>query len=133
MDRKRLYISLTLGCIAGYVWLVVSVFQMNDGWTVCLFKRVTGLPCPACGSTRAMMELAGGNPAGSLAINPNGLVLSVLLVVLPLWLLRDCCTKDDSLYRFYNRAEQQLKRKWFFGLICLLVVLNWIWNIVKGL
>lgn len=131
MTRRGLYVSLALGCIAGYVWLFYSFSRMNEGVTLCLFKRVTGIPCPACGSTRAIMELIRGNLLTSLTTNPNGFVLSTLMLVLPVWLLWDVCKRGDSLYRFYIRAEQKLKGKFFFGVFCLIVVLNWMWNIYK--
>ena len=38
--------------------------------TLCPFRRLTGLPCPGCGSTRAVMSLLHGEPAKALAWNP---------------------------------------------------------------
>ena len=32
---------------------------------VCLFRRLTGRPCPACGVTRASVALLRGDPAGA--------------------------------------------------------------------
>jgi hypothetical protein len=37
------------------------------------------------------------------------------------------------LYNFYNQTELVLKRKWIAIPAILLVLLNWIWNIAKGL
>lgn len=36
----------------------------------CPFHAWTGLPCPGCGTTRAVVALAGGDPAAALAWNP---------------------------------------------------------------
>ena len=36
----------------------------------CPFHAWTGLPCPGCGATRAVMALAGGDPVAALAWNP---------------------------------------------------------------
>jgi hypothetical protein len=36
----------------------------------CPFRMLTGLPCPACGGTRALAALALGNLRQSLAFNP---------------------------------------------------------------
>jgi hypothetical protein len=37
---------------------------------VCPFRLATGLPCPTCGSTRALAALVAGHLARSLALNP---------------------------------------------------------------
>jgi hypothetical protein len=46
--------------------------------TPCLFKNATGVPCAACGGTRATFALAQGDPIAAFAFNP--LVVFVLVV-----------------------------------------------------
>ncbi len=41
--------------------------------STCLVKIATGLPCPACGMTRASLRLLRGDLAGSLATHPLAL------------------------------------------------------------
>jgi len=36
----------------------------------CLFKLLTGLPCPSCGATRAALDLARFDPAAAFAVSP---------------------------------------------------------------
>ena len=48
---------------------------------VCPFHAWTGLPCPGCGSTRAVLALAAGDPLGALAFHP---LLALGFVVLGL-------------------------------------------------
>lgn len=50
---------------------------------LCVFRRVTGMPCPGCGGTRCVMSLLGGDPAAAVAFNP---LLTAALVAGPLWL-----------------------------------------------
>jgi Protein of unknown function (DUF2752) len=45
--------------------------------TLCVFREVTGIPCPFCGGTTAAVQLGHGNVAGALAASP----LAVLLLV----------------------------------------------------
>ena len=47
----------------------------------CLFKSITGCPCPACGSTRALSRLVRGDLLGAAMLNP---LVVTLLLALPL-------------------------------------------------
>lgn len=50
------------------------------GPIVCPFRLITGLPCPFCGSTRAVGALLQLDIERSLALNPLGAVSLVILV-----------------------------------------------------
>jgi hypothetical protein len=45
----------------------------------CVFARLFHLPCPGCGSTRAVLALLGGDLHGVLRFNPFGPVIALLL------------------------------------------------------
>ncbi len=124
-----------LGSVAGFFWLVFNynTYRQNDGITVCFIKNVTGIPCPSCGSTRAVEALIHGHFVESILWNPIGLILTTLVIVLPIWILIDLARKQNSLFNFYQRAEIILRqRKYAIPAITLLIA-NWIWNIYKGL
>jgi len=42
----------------------------HPGPVLCLFRRLTGIPCPSCGLTRAAALIARGEFARSLAVHP---------------------------------------------------------------
>jgi hypothetical protein len=46
---------------------------------LCLFKRVTGVPCPTCGFTRGVFSLLRGHPVEAWLCNP--LLFSFLMVL----------------------------------------------------
>ncbi|HWT92124.1 MAG TPA: DUF2752 domain-containing protein [Solirubrobacteraceae bacterium] len=52
---------------------------------ICPFRAATGLPCPLCGSTRAVLLAAQGDPR---FLDYNAVMVAVLAVVAGLWLLR---------------------------------------------
>lgn len=57
----------------------------------CPLRAATGIPCPFCGMTRAVVAAIHGHLATSLAFNPGGSVVLVLAVVAlfrPAWLTR---------------------------------------------
>lgn len=53
----------------------------GEGFVICLFRRLSGIPCPGCGLTRAFLHLLGGDLVGSLRLHPAALVLAVELAI----------------------------------------------------
>jgi hypothetical protein len=136
MSRNKLYAILAAACAAGYIWPLVSYYRIVSNETdfgICLFKRVTGIPCPSCGSTRSIVSILNGDLSGGLFWNPFGIIIMAILIVAPIWMITDLLLKKDSLFRFYNQTEIFLRRKWIAIPAILLVLMNWIWNIYKGL
>ncbi len=137
MTKSKLYLLLILACIAGYIWLLITFYtnstSKDNEFGVCIFKSITTIPCPSCGSTRAILEFLKGNFLGSLYWNPIGFVLITIMFGSPIWVFYDILTKKSSLFNFYNHTELFLKRKWIVIPAILLVLANWIWNIYKGL
>lgn len=128
-----LYLLLLAGCLAGYGWLLHTVDHPQNELTVCLVKNVTGLPCPSCGSTRAVVALAQGDWWGALEWNPLGVLVALILLIAPVWIAYDMGNGKATLYNFSLRAETFLQQKWVAIPAVLLVLLNWIWNFSKGL
>jgi hypothetical protein len=136
MVRNKLYVVMSTACIAGYIWLFINYHQSVSGSIepgVCLFKRITGIPCPSCGSTRSVLSILNGDFVAALFWNPFGLIIMSILILAPLWILYDIVLHKDSLLKIYISSEIFLRRKWIAIPMILLVILNWIWNIYKGL
>jgi len=73
----------------GIVWVVlVGVFVLlkpaDSEATVCVFRNVTGVPCPTCGSTRAALAAVGGHPLEAIVFNPLVTVAGALTIA---WLV----------------------------------------------
>jgi len=135
MRKQTLYRVLAALSLGGYGWLGWSYASDNqDASTpsVCLFKLATHLPCPSCGVTRALLYLTKGDIRGCLLTNPLGLLLGLALVIVPSWVLIDTFRRSDSLFRWYRKGEGMMKG-WVSVVATILVALNWLWNIGKGL
>ena len=52
--------------------------------SLCVFHRLTGLPCPGCGLTRSVVCCAHGLFAASVSFHPLGVFVFAALVVLSL-------------------------------------------------
>jgi len=137
---KKTYILLAILSMAGYAWLGWNLVEDSSAPTACpvngacLFKAVTHLPCPSCGTTRALVLLMEGEVRGSLLVNPFGAVLGLMLIIVPIWILLDTIRKSNGFFRCYSLAERVLAtNKWISASAIAVVLLNWFWNISKGL
>lgn len=136
MRRKKLYLAIFFSSIAGYIWLYYNInFPKNAHHIggVCFIKQLTGVPCPSCGSTRSVISLLQGNLLDALYWNPIGLIILSIIIIAPLWVLFDYVFSKDSLLTSYLKAEQKIKNYKIAIPLIALVIINWIWNIKKGL
>lgn len=127
------YKFLLILIVAGYSWLTFNLVSTNTGshFTVCPFKTVTTIPCPSCGSTRSIEFALHGDIQNALLTNPLGLVTLVIMIVMPVWIISDFIRARYSFYTFYKASEQKISKGiWTISLI-VLILANWIWNIVK--
>ncbi len=132
-----LYTVLLVVSLTGYGWLYFSLNNQNtkqnkNSVPICLFKTLTTIPCPSCGSTRAILALGKGNFKEALHINPFGYVI-VMMMGIPFWIVFDLIRRKETFYRFYGAVEQFLKKRQHTFILLLIVLTNWIWNITKGL
>ena len=71
--QQRVPYALSFGAIAilaaAAAWLRIS---WTTGWipALCALRSLTGIPCPACHSTRALSALLTGKVGAALAFNP---------------------------------------------------------------
>lgn len=126
-SRNRLHIFIAASCFLAYIWLYLQTVTQNFG--VCIFKHVTGYPCPSCGTTSGVRSFLAGHYSDAFFQNPLSWVAIVALTVLPLWLTWDTLTSKETLWQMYQKAEEFIKKRpWPFIIIILLI---WIWNLTK--
>jgi len=134
ISKNHLYVLLLLFCVAGNSWLFMHVHSSwaNVVGPVCLLKKTTGIPCPSCGSTRSMIALVHGELIEGILWNPIGLILFCGLIIFPIWLVYDFCFRKHSLYLFCKHVEKKIVQKHVAWPLIVLLLLNWCWNIYKG-
>lgn len=132
--EKRFYTTFRVLCTAGYLWIGYAFLsvQFNLPQPVCLFKAVTAVPCPACGSTHAVQALFAGDVFHSVAINPLGLLSAIFLLVIPVWMVYDFILDKSGFFNAYCALELQLKKRNILIMVIITGCLNWIWNIYKN-
>ena len=130
--RRQLYPLLLLLISCGYVWLLVCNNNSRGvGWNGCLTRYFFHIPCPSCGTTRAVRAAFHGEWLESLCFNPLGILLAAMMVIIPFWILVDVFTGSTSLLKAYCFIERKF-RTWPYALGGILALLiNWIWNLLK--
>jgi hypothetical protein len=119
MNREQLYRTILIVCSAGFIYLWTDI-----GFS-CFFKSITGIPCPACGTTRFIQgDFRNGNPLG---------VIVGAALLLPISVIFDLFTGGDRVFRAYLWVENKCRQPIIASILIALVVLNWIWTISKGL
>ena len=113
----------------GGFFIVFAMDQQGSKTTLCLFKNITGIPCPGCGMSRATMALihldAEHYFQNNILALPFLLAGSVVIGGLGL-----------GLWRRDSRFLSWLTRPWpkpVFIVIILIILANWIRNIAIGL
>jgi len=77
MYRRSTVAGIWLLLIAGSVYLYVFEPGRSGFFPPCMFRLLTGLQCPGCGSTRAVHQIVHGHLATAFMLNP------LLLLALP--------------------------------------------------
>jgi hypothetical protein len=136
LHLNKLYLTLLTACLTGYIWIyhgVSSNIIDKKSMVVCPIKHVSGLPCPSCGTTRSVVSLLNGNFAEAFHINPIGYLIAIIMVLMPLWIITDVLLRKNSFQLFYLKFESIIAKPQFAIPLILLLFMNWIWNITKGL
>jgi hypothetical protein len=136
LSRNKLYIFIIIACLAGYIWLYWSLSKLskiNTEIEVCLIKNITTIPCPSCGSTRSVLAITQGNFNEAFFINPLGYILAFIMFFIPIWIFFDFVLKKETFLNIYQKAESILKRPIISIPLLIFILINWAWNIIKGL
>lgn len=112
---------ISLGLLLGLLLVARTVIHHQLPIPACPLRSLTSLPCPFCGSTRALAALAGGDPATALALNPF-VTLATLLAAGALAFSGLGGAK--TLARWRQRLSAQAFPKW---LLVLALLLNWLY------
>lgn len=133
---NKSYLFLLGACLTGYIWLTYHFSEVNTDFNqkgICFFKNVTHIPCPSCGATRSVLKIMQGDFYQASLINPLGILIALLLIIIPIWITIDLITQRLSMLNFWYRIEKKLKRPLTVTLVIIIVGMNWIWNIYKDL
>lgn len=108
-------------------------FEGRMGVTACPSKLLWHIPCPGCGTTRALLLILKGDILEGISLNPNSIIAVVYLAIFPFLLLIDVIFQVHSVYDLYLFVNKVLSVKWVFVFILMFEFAVWIHNIWSGL
>lgn len=114
-----------IGLLGGFAVSLLGLDRLP--FAVCLFKSLSGLPCPTCGSTRAVARLFAHDPAGALAMNP---LTTLGALAVAAWALADLVLLPRG-RALSVELEPRLASLVRVGVI-VAVLLNWAYLLAAG-
>jgi hypothetical protein len=112
-------------CVLG----AVAALRLAVAWHVplpfCLLRRLTGIPCPACGCTRSVLAWTEFDPVAAFTFNP---LFCLCCLVGACWLLwRGIGLASGGRYGWTTTGRSGFRR-WPWGkVVAALAALNWIY------
>ena len=121
LNKKRL-VNITIFLLLFVFFFVIVIQRVSFG---CLLQRLSGLPCPACGMTRAFYKIFRLDFIGAFKTNILSIPLSLFLAFMVISLLYDIIFNKV----IFVSTSLKLFSKYYIVIIIALII-SWIYNIV---
>ena len=120
LDHEVVWLSVSLAAAAmGCFWIYAGLPTMGCWW-----KQWTGCPCPGCGTTRAVVQLAHGHILSAIRFNPLAMVAAAAVG------LFDCYAAAVLAFRWprlrWDKPAPRTARAIRIAVV-LAVLVNWLW------
>ena len=121
----RIEFGIIYGSIALLALCAVRLPSIITFSPSCAFKGLTGIPCPTCGSTRAVLHLSHGDILAALVFNP---LISLCFLAAVLYFLFSLITLAPGIPRVGVAFSEREKNALRIGAV-MLVLMNWMYLI----
>lgn len=96
---------------------LAELHAKDDPGVLCPLRRLTGVPCPVCGSTTVFMDLGAGHVGAAITANPVTVLVGLALLVAPL--------RRGAVGAWWWRLPVRRKN----ALIALAAGVSWLWQL----
>ncbi len=79
------------------------------------------------------MSIAKGEFINAALLNPLGFILVAIMIVVPIWIIVDLIKREESFYITYKKGEQKFIKPTVYIPFIIVIIANWMWNIIKGI
>jgi hypothetical protein len=118
-DTGRVEFGLIYGGIALLALCAARVLPILTFLPSCTFRELTGLPCPTCGASRALVYLSQGDILSSVAMNP---LISLCLIASLLYFAYSLFTlKGARISLVLTKTDKNIVR----ASVLFMVLVNW--------
>lgn len=76
--------AVRVGLLLGAAVALALLHAAHRPALPCLFRALTGLPCPLCGSTTAAVQIGSGHPGAAIAASPLAVFGAATFALWPL-------------------------------------------------
>lgn len=122
-----------LAALAGTALAAASLLPLDPPDVVpCGFLKLTGAPCPFCGTTRAFTSMGHGLLTQAVSISPLAAILYAATAGLFLFALAGC-VQPGPLEPLRRIGADLLRRRWVWFAVAGLIAANWGYRLAVGL
>jgi hypothetical protein len=122
-NRLCLYTSL-LPLSLMFLLSMIIVPTVDEGFSLCIFKHLFGMPCGGCGMTRAFFFLGHGNIAQAIMLNPCSPVVFVIAIMFWINCMVSFITKKT--FRIHLTLQGRIL---IYAVSAIIMVMTWCYNL----
>jgi hypothetical protein len=125
IDHEVLWLAVAGALLVGAAIVIPSPHVQLP---LCVLKTLTGLPCPTCGLTRAVLAVSRGEVGRALFLNPLAVAAGAVSALYLVYAIAVLLLRLPRLRPRVSPTDARLAR--VTGLA--LVLANWVWLIATG-
>jgi len=126
--HEKYFIILFVVFIFFMYFIIKDIPDPSYKKSICIFKNLTHYPCPGCGTTRGIRYLFHGYFEKALLMNPLSYLTVLFAIATPFLIIKDLIKKET---KYLNIIKLKIPN-YMIVIVILLTILNWIWNLYKG-